>query len=303
MKKLLLLFLLCLPVIMYSQEEFYTVADEMPRFPGCEEIAGNAEAKEECAKRKLLEYIYKNVKYPELARKNNIEGVVVVQFIIDKTGSIKDIQLVRDIGGECGTEALKIVESMNQLNQQDTLIIFNEDTYEEEVRITHNDLKWRPGHNNGEPVNVKYTLPIKYKLADSPVETQKDQTIKLHKDNKEDNIVAFDEIFKVVEEMPRFPGCENIEGDNETKRKCANEKMIQYIYQNLKYPPEARKNEVEGMVVIQFIVEESGVLNDIKVVRDIGANCGTEAIKVVESMNNMLSNDTIVSFNDNTFIN
>ena len=48
-----------------------------------------------------------------------------------------------------------------------------------------------------------------------------------------------EEIFKKVEEMPRFPGCEQAIGDQESKRQCSNQKLIEYIYKNLKYPAEA----------------------------------------------------------------
>ena len=62
------------------------------------------------------------------------------------------------------------------------------------------------------------------------------------------------EIFKVVEEMPRFPGCEDISDKNDRK-KCANEKMIDYLYANLKYPEVAKNKSIEGMVVLQFVID------------------------------------------------
>ena len=76
------------------------------------------------------------------------------------------------------------------------------------------------------------------------------------------------EVFVVVEEMPRFPGCEEFK--NAKKRKnCADEAMLKYIYKNLNYPLNARKNGVEGVVVVQFIVRNNGTLSDIVVARDI----------------------------------
>ena len=92
-----------------------------------------------------------------------------------------------------------------------------------------------------------------------------------------------DGAFRVVEEMPRFPGCES-EYDKKARKKCAEQKMLAFIYDNIQYPPIARENGVEGTVVISFVVETSGRLSDIKVVRDIGAECGTEALRVVKKM-------------------
>ena len=105
---------------------------QSPRFPGCEDMSGSKEEKEACAQKKMLEYIYGNLKYPAIARENGIEGQVVIQFVVDKDGSIKDIKLVRDLEGGCGEAALKIVEGMNSLPQ-----------------------KWTPGKQRGCVVKVK----------------------------------------------------------------------------------------------------------------------------------------------------
>ena len=113
----------------------------MPRFPGCDDEGGNNAEKYACAQKKLLEYVYKNVKYPAIARENGIQGGVVVQFIVEKDGSITDIRIARDIGAGCGEESLRVVESMNNMPQ-----------------------KWTPGKQRGKSVRVQFTLPIKFKL-------------------------------------------------------------------------------------------------------------------------------------------
>lgn len=78
------------------------------------------------------------------------------------------------------------------------------------------------------------------------------------------------EIFKVVEQMPAFEG--------------GNAALFRYLGENLKYPVMARENGVEGTVVVQFVVGEDGSINNPVVVRDIGAGCGEEALRVVRSM-------------------
>ncbi len=92
-----------------------------------------------------------------------------------------------------------------------------------------------------------------------------------------------EEIFKVVEDQPAFPGCEDV-SDKAEKKRCADEKMLQFIYSNIKYPAIARENGVEGMVVVKFVVEKDGSISQPEVVRDIGAGCGQEALRVVTMM-------------------
>jgi protein TonB len=121
-------------------DEIFKVVEQMPRFPGCEDKATEKE-KDDCAKQKMLEYIYKNLKYPAIARENGVEGQVVLQFVVDKDGSIADVKIVRDIGAGCGAAAEGIVQGMNNMGK-----------------------KWTPGKQRGRPVRVLYTLPVKFKL-------------------------------------------------------------------------------------------------------------------------------------------
>lgn len=121
-------------------EEIFKVVEQMPRFPGCEHL-DSEEEKKQCAQKKLLEYIYANIKYPPIARENGVEGMVVVKFVVDKDGSISEPEVVRDIGAGCGEEALRVVKSMNTEN-----------------------IKWIPGKQRGRPVRVQFNLPVKFQL-------------------------------------------------------------------------------------------------------------------------------------------
>jgi protein TonB len=84
----------------------------------------------------LLRFIADNLKYPKEARENGIQGRVAVTFTVEKDGSFTDLQLVKDIGGGCGQEALRLVRSMPQ---------------------------WTPGVKNGKIVRSKQTLRILFK--------------------------------------------------------------------------------------------------------------------------------------------
>jgi len=96
-----------------------------------------------------------------------------------------------------------------------------------------------------------------------------------------------DDPIAIPDQMPRFPGCEDLEMTKTEKAACATESLLNYIYKNLKYPPMARRNGIEGLVVVQFVVNKEGLIDNIKVLKDIGAGCGKASEKVVKSMNKM----------------
>ena len=92
------------------------------------------------------------------------------------------------------------------------------------------------------------------------------------------------DIWNRVEEMPRFPGCEDFEGTSEEKYLCAQQKMLEYIYSKVKYPSLAKEVGVEGRAILQFVILENGDISDVNIVRDIGAGCGDAAKVVVKDM-------------------
>jgi periplasmic protein TonB len=85
----------------------------------------------------MYQFLGDNIKYPAVARENNIEGTVYVGFVVGKDGAIRDVKVKRGIGGGCNEEAIRVVELMP---------------------------KWNAGKQNGKPVSVSYTIPIKFKL-------------------------------------------------------------------------------------------------------------------------------------------
>ncbi|MFZ1750247.1 MAG: energy transducer TonB [Saprospiraceae bacterium] len=121
-------------------EVIYKVVEQMPRFPGCEHLNSDKE-RDECAKQKMLDYIYKNLVYPPEAKNKNTQGQVVLQFIIEKDGTITHINIRRDIGDGCGKAAVDVIETMNHMSE-----------------------KWVSGEQRGRPVRVLYTLPVKFRL-------------------------------------------------------------------------------------------------------------------------------------------
>jgi len=268
MKYLKILSILCLSFSFFQSihaqdDEVFMIVEQAPRFPGCEDINGTNVTKENCAQKKMFEYIYANLEYPEEARKNSIEGKVIAQFVVGRRGHIEDIKLVKDIGGGCGEAVIKILESMNDFEK-----------------------KWRPGKQQGRSVRVKYTLPLNFTLTDDENE-EPVEIIDFDNDVVEEVLETEDnKIYKVAEEMPRFPGCENI-SDSDEKYECAQQKMLTFLYGNMKYPPSARKKGVEGTAVVAFRVNKDGSLSNFALLRDPGEGCGQEALRVIKSMENL----------------
>lgn len=133
MKKLLLMSLMavfCLStvsaqktVVSKKNQKVFDVVEQMPEFPGG--IAA------------MFEYLMQNVKYPEDAEKQKVEGRVIATFVVETDGSITDVQAVKQVFPSLDAEAIRVLEAMP---------------------------KWTPGKQNGKSVRVKYTVPVNFKL-------------------------------------------------------------------------------------------------------------------------------------------
>jgi len=227
-----------------SEEEIYKVVEEMPRFPGCEDMEGSDRDKNQCSKEKMLEYVYTNLKYPEEARKNLTEGMAVIQFKIWKDSTIRDIKIVRDPGDGTGEEAAKLVASMRDMDQ-----------------------KWRPGHQKGRAVCVQYTMPIKFKLEGSPTSRSRI--------NYNSDIIHLSN----VDEEPIFPDCKKYRDYD-----CTSEKLQEFIEENQLYPEEALKNKTEGTVHMSFVIEKDGTISNIKAMNRLPDGLSKDAIEVIKWM-------------------
>lgn len=110
-------------IISAGDDELFTVVDQQP------EYAGGYEA--------MMAFIQRNMQYPTMARKMQIQGTVHVSFIVSKTGAISDVKVLRGMMKECDQEAVRVVSMMPP---------------------------WIPGKQNGRPVNVRFILPLKFRL-------------------------------------------------------------------------------------------------------------------------------------------
>lgn len=126
-----------------NNEEVLDFVEVKPRFPGCENLEGLKE-KEACSTKSMLSFIYQYIQYPDSARLNNISGTVAIRFIVSKEGRIRNPEVLKDIGGGCGAEALRVVELMSKMAES-----------------------WIPAQHKGEAVSSYFSLPIKFKLEDA----------------------------------------------------------------------------------------------------------------------------------------
>ena len=107
-----------------------------------------------------------------------------------------------------------------------------------------------------------------------------------------DEEIEVEELRIFAEQMPRFPGCETIDGDKIAKDKCATNALLKFLSSKLNYPALARENDIQGTAVIRFVVETDGRLSNMEIVRDPGGGLGKEALRVVRLMNGMPENWT-----------
>lgn len=111
------------PTDSVAKDEVFMVAEQMPEFPG--------------GMKELLKFLQDNLKYPESAMKNNVQGRVIVQFVVEKDGTPTEFNVVRAVNPDLDAEALRVLKTMP---------------------------KWKPGMQRGEVVRVKYTVPVTFRL-------------------------------------------------------------------------------------------------------------------------------------------
>lgn len=347
-----------------KEEKVFIQIETMPSFIGGE--------------LKMYQYIAKNKKYPEEAKKQRISGSVLVTFVVEKDGSISNVEVDEGIGGGCDEEAIRVIESMP---------------------------KWTPGTQKGnKPLRLKFRMPIDFQytmdIVDRKRDRQNKKTLKklikqidkqlgvgdyknvlqlvdsaiaidsinpslyytkgvsLESTNKNDNaIIAYekalvnypkyeDALFnigilhlkrandnnpeidslsidaqndysmaiiylesyleinpkdeeikpfveyakQVLERTDKILSFSNAKGniylncDSMPKFPGGDQKMYEFISQNINYPRSAMEQLISGEVLFTFIIETHGTISNIKIIKGIGAGCDEEVMRVVSKM-------------------
>jgi len=165
-----------------------------------------------------VKFINDNICYPESACENSIEGKVVVQFIINKQGKISNVEALTHKGWGLEEEAIRIVKQMPD---------------------------WIPGKQNGKPVNVRYTMPVVFRLSQPQLNNQ---------------------VVHRADENPQYKG--------------GHKEMEKFVRENFKYPEQT----IKGVVMLIVLIDSTGIINDVCIRKSFYKEFDEEAIRVVWMM-------------------
>ena len=219
-------------IIDSEQEDkvYETIVDVRPTFPGGDE--------------KLMEWISQHLQYPQNAYNSNIQGRVIVQFLVKKDGSVGNAKIIRSVFPTLDEEALRVVATLP---------------------------KFKPAILDGKSVEYWFTLPIIFRLADDfeRPEKAKDSVITATQNGvvpgTEDGTDEV-KIYQVVEQMPEYPGGQAA--------------LLKFIGDNLKYPKEMM-GCFQGSVRVRFYVDTLGHVCDPQIVRSMDSALDREVLRVI----------------------
>jgi TonB family protein len=212
-----------------NSDPVFKVVETPPTFPGCEDLT-DASDRNNCSQKKMMEYVFENVKYPSEAKSKGVEGLVVISFIVEKDGSVSSPKVVRSVDPSLDQEALRVVKNMPL---------------------------WNPGKQRGKPVRVQYNMPFRFKLDEK---------------DKEALIPAY------------FPSCAKAQD----RKKCSSEVIMKHLIGNLKYPEDAKKEGIQGNVVVKVLIDENGKVEAKEVVKSLNPSCDQAAIDAINSLPKMV---------------
>ena len=202
----------------WAQDEdnkIYQIVEQMPMFPGGD-LA-------------LQQYLQKNFTYPEEAIKQEMQGLGVYSFVVNKDGSLSDLSVLKPVGEALDQESLRLLKAMPL---------------------------WVPGKINGRIVRVKFTLPLRFTVADKQISLRNAPTVTKG--------------YATVTRNPQFPGGQPA--------------LEKFLADNLKYSKTLRKKGIEGVVVVKVQVTESGALQNPTIQNSLDPALDAEAIRLVNAM-------------------
>ena len=197
-----------------SPDEVFVVVEEQPQFPGGTQA--------------MMKFLGENIIYPEEAHKNGIQGRVIVNFVVNKDGSLSDTKIVRGQDPLLDAEAIRVISAMPN---------------------------WKPGMQKGEPVNVRFTLPIVFRLKAS--EEVNGEAIK--KLNEKGTVT-------------------------DIKKDAIDKTFYEFIGKSVRYPVIAQENGIMGVVRATYDVNEKGEVSNVKMTESIDPSLDAELIRIIKLM-------------------
>ena len=271
-----------------TQDSVYSIVDSMPKFPGGEKA--------------LMNYVYRNTRYPAEAYKKKQEGKVILQFVINKQGLVENAKVARGVSPALDKVALRVVNSFPA---------------------------WIPGIQNELNVAVSMTLPIafKYVAIDSTNWDINEKTLVIIDDVKMPETFNIDILnlgrFNDVKVFKPFPEQEKARLMKEYGKQAAdgvvliksnkyemyyaladstgckeaaaipqfeggNDVLLKHIADSIQYPFVPKRLKTEGKVIVRFTVDKTGKINDAKVVKSLDYFLDKEAIRVINTLPNWI---------------
>ena len=188
-------------------------------------------------------WVNEHLTYPEEAKNKGIGGRVIIQFVITEQGKLADVKVLKGVHPLLDKEAVRAIKSAPQA--------------------------WKPGTVRDKPVRYTYTFPVIFKIKQSPLEPPKPANsvripLRLEEEEEEYYPLYF------AETKPSFNG-----GNLNSFAAWVDEHKV--------YPQKAKKEGIEGRVIVQFVITKKGKLTNVKLIRGIHPLLDEEAIRVIES--------------------
>ena len=196
-----------------SDTAIYDVAEHMP-YPllkSCQperHVGWTEDSIRRCAELQLLGLLSQNIRYPEAARQNNTEGTVVVSFVVEPNGKMSNFKLLKDIGDGCGEESLRVLQALEEVG-----------------------LQWQPARNGDQPVRMRQSLPLRFKLQEALPYYLTDQG---------------DTLYAVVDVGPAYKG--------------GFDSLVAFTMNRLKYPASYVDSCKTGVIEMSLVIWDDGAV-------------------------------------------
>ena len=167
----------------------------------------------------MMKFLSDSIVYPEIAKENGIQGRVICNFVVMSDGSIADVNIVRGVDPIIDAEAVRVLESMPN---------------------------WKPGRQRGQAVNVRFTLPVVFRLDAA---SDKDDDTSVRSESK----VIIDELMMVKGNLSVTAGIQK-----SPVLQVSDENVLRYLSQNIKYPVAAQEKGVQGLITASMRFSSDG---------------------------------------------
>ena len=223
---------------------------QLALFPGCEYLEQYGERKA-CADDKARGYIYQHATYPAEAVAAGAEGAAVVSFIVKKDGSMGELTLLRDPGYGMGAAALAVFETMKVDN-----------------------IRWEPGRASrgaAEPARMQMNYPVMFRYNRMGTPSSLWGVYPPRPDTT----------YRIVDQPPILSMCDSLV-DRQAKKQCSDLQLLSFIMDELRIPPEIAQNCFAGTIIVEFVVNKYGWVQDAAVLRSPHKGLVPEVMKVMK---------------------